>query len=136
MHDSDCLVPTLGVTWHQFLPVVYLPLWQVAASAPNAPFTTITAGNWGTIMYRGRELSLGKRDAYREFIELPTRTKLLFELAADIHAEREANDLELLRCHQWRVVDPYKVAGSPSAFRNISLVLGQKFVVQNQSTVR
>jgi hypothetical protein len=117
MHDADCLVPTLGVTWHHFPPIAYLPLWNVTASAPDAPFTTITAWNWGTMMYRGKELSLGKRDAYFEFIELPKRTKLLFELAADIDPERQANDLELLRRHHWRVVDPYKVAGSPSAFQ-------------------
>jgi len=118
MHDRDCLVPTLGVTWHRFPPIVYLPLWSVTPPPKCSAFSTLTAWNYGTMTYSGKELSIAKRDAYCEFVDLPARSKLSFELAADIHPEAEAKDLELLRSHGWTVVDPYEVAGSPVAFQH------------------
>ena len=30
MHDADCRVPTLGMTWKPFLPFVYLPWWRMS----------------------------------------------------------------------------------------------------------
>ena len=118
VHDPDCLVPTLGVTWHRFPPVVHLPMWEVTTVPPNAAFTTITAWNYGTITYEGRDFSLGKRDAYFDMVELPQRTRLTFELAANIDPDVEAEDLDLFQQHGWRVVHPYKVAGSPSDYQH------------------
>src|SRR3954454_19087427 len=43
----------------------------------------------GFLRSEGREFSLSKRDAYREMIELPERTGLPFEIAANIHPELE-----------------------------------------------
>ena len=47
MHDADCGVPTLGVSWTPFLPFVYLPWWPMAPDrGPQAPVTSVTQWTW------------------------------------------------------------------------------------------
>ena len=116
LHDSDCEAPTLGLTWHTFAPLIYLPLWKVVDPPRNAPFTSVTEWNWGSITYRDKQLNLGKRDAYEEYITLPKRTKRPFKLAANIPDEIR-DDRELLSCNGWHWVNPHVVANSPFAYQ-------------------
>jgi hypothetical protein len=118
MGDPDCEVPTLGLTWHPFLPLVYLPMWEPATDpGPRAPFTSITQWNWGELWLGARVLSIAKRDAYLRYIDLPERARRPFELAANIHPADQTGDRELLERHGWSLVDPHQVAGSPSTYR-------------------
>jgi hypothetical protein len=118
LHDPDCLVPTLGRTWHTFFPFVYLPMWKVAPDpGPRAPFSTITHWTWAQLVHEGRIMSISKRDAYLRYLELPQRLKRPFELAANIKPDDHTGDRELLDSHGWKRIDPWEVAGSPSAYQ-------------------
>src|SRR5439155_25952930 len=63
IHDPDCDVPTLGVTWHRFLPFVHLPLWNAMPDpGRSAPFTSVTQWTWEELWLGDRVLSVSKRD--------------------------------------------------------------------------
>ena len=118
MQAADCEVPTLGVRWHPFTPFVYLKMWD-ARTEPNlrSPFTSVTHWTWEELWLGDRVLSCSKRTAYLRYLQLPSRTGRAFELAANIHAQDETGDRELLLSNGWNLVDPYAVAGSPADYR-------------------
>jgi hypothetical protein len=119
LHDPDCEVPTLGVRWHRFVPVVHMPLWAAAPDpGRDAPFTSVTQWLWEELWHDGRVLSVSKRAAYLRYLDLPLRAGRPFELAANIHPEDSTGDRELLHKHGWRLVDPHHVAGSPAAYHD------------------
>ena len=118
MHDADCGVPTLGVSWTPFLPFVYLPWWPMAPDpGPQAPVTSVTQWTWEQLWWGDRVLSVSKRDAYLHYITLPHRVARPFELAVNLHPADQTGDRELLRDHGWRLADPSVVAGSLAAYR-------------------
>jgi hypothetical protein len=117
LHDPDCEVPTLNRVWHKFLPVMYLPLWRNSNPPVAGSFTSVTEWSWGDMEHQGRRLSLGKRDAYHEYLDLPARTGYPFELAANIWVDDGMDDRQILIRKGWRWVDPHEVAGSPSAYQ-------------------
>jgi hypothetical protein len=119
LHDGDCEVPTLGVKWHPFLQFVYLPMWN-AASDPgsDAPFSSVTQWTWEYLEFKGRILSVSKRDAYLRYVDLPRRAQRPFELAANIDPEDSTGDLESLRQMGWKLVNPHRVARSPLIYQH------------------
>ncbi len=118
LSDPDCEAPRLGLRWRPFLPFVYLPMWEAAPDpGPEAPFSSITQWTWEELSYRGRVLSLSKREAYLRYVDLPARTGRAFELAAFIGDKDPAHDREALRNGGWRIVDPHKVASTPETYR-------------------
>jgi hypothetical protein len=119
LHASDCQVPTLGVKWHQFVQFVYLPMWEVAPSpGDNAPFSSVTQWTWEELEFQGQILSVSKRDAYLRYIDLPARARRPFQLAALIHPTDPTGDRELLLQGGWNLVNPHRVARSPSSYQN------------------
>src|SRR3990172_8461975 len=124
LHDEDCEAPTLGLKWHPFTPFVYMPMWKVLPDpGTNAPFTSVTKWGWGSLKLKGRRLlSTSKGSAYMKYRELPHRTGRPFELAASIHPRVPAADQtgqrQLMEGHGWKLVDPRKVANSPSAYQS------------------
>ena len=118
LSDPDCEAPRLGLRWRPFLPFVYLPMWEAAPDpGPEAPFSSITQWTWEELSYRGRVLSLSKREAYLRYVDLPARTGRAFELAAFIGDKDPSHDREALRNGGWRIVDPHKVASTPETYR-------------------
>jgi hypothetical protein len=118
MHDADCGVPTLNLMWKPFLPFVYLPWWRMTPDpGERAPFTSVTHWEWEELWWQDRVLSVSKRDAYLRYVALPQRAARPFELAANIRLDDPTDDRELLRRHGWNLVHPYRVAGSPPAYR-------------------
>ena len=119
LHDADCEVPTLGVKWHQFVQFVYMPMWNVAPDpGEDAPFSSVTQWTWEYLDLKGRALSVSKRDAYLRYIDLPERVRRSFELAANIHSNDPTGDRELLLKMGWKLVNPHRVARSPSIYQN------------------
>ena len=93
MHDADCGVPTLGVSWTPFLPFVYLPWWPMAPDpGPQAPVTSVTQWTWEQLWWGDRVLSVSERDAYLHYITLPHRVALPFELAVNLHPADQTGD--------------------------------------------
>jgi hypothetical protein len=61
-------------------------------------------------------------------IDLPEQVDLDFEIALDIHPD-DVNDLNALRDHGWRIVDPKAVVPDPSSFRRYVQASGAEFSV-------
>ena len=119
LHGRDCEVPTLGVRWHRFPQFVYLPMWEFASDpGVNAPFSSVTQWTWEHLEFKGRALSVSKRDAYMRYVDLPRRAQRPFELAANIDPDDSTGDLESLRKMGWKLVNPHQVARNPSIYQN------------------
>jgi hypothetical protein len=118
LHDSDCTVPTLGLSWQRFFPFVYLPMWDVAGDPGEcAPFSSVTQWTWEQLWLERRVLSVSKRDAYLKYIEIPARTQRPFELAANIDWDDATGDRELLLSGGWKLSHPHQVAETPAAYQ-------------------
>jgi hypothetical protein len=118
LHDIDCEVPTLGVRWHPFIQFVYLPMWHVASDpGEHAPFSSVTEWTWEQLWLDDRVLSVSKRDAYLNHINLPNRAQRLFQLAANIDPDDHTGDRELLLEHGWELVHPHQVTSTLAAYR-------------------
>jgi hypothetical protein len=118
INEQTCGIPTVGLKWRPFHPLVYLPLWEFSSDpGQSAPFTSITQWTWETLRYGNRLISVSKREAYLKYLELPQLTERPFELAANIGRTDPAGDRGLLREHGWNLVDPHKVASTPEMYR-------------------
>jgi hypothetical protein len=118
INAPDSEIPTLGLRWQTFEPLVYLPAWQVHADpGRDAPFTSMTQWTWEELHYQGRVLSVSKRDAYLRYVRLPRLIDRPLELAANIGQSDPVGDASMLRQNGWRIVDPHQVAPSPESYR-------------------
>jgi hypothetical protein len=116
LHQADCLVPTLGLEWHPFPPLVFLPMWTVTPDpGASAPITTVTQWNWKEI-WEEPERSISKRAAYLRYLTLPQEAGRPFWLAANIHPADDTGDREMLRANGWHLVHPHETAGSPQDY--------------------
>lgn len=115
-----CPIPTGGIDWIPILPPVLLGEWQpVLPPSGRLRFTTVATWRspYGGLEIGGRTMSL-KHHQFRRLAELPELVPGAdFEIALHIHPG-DADDLELLCGHGWKVVDPLHAAGTPTAFRD------------------
>jgi hypothetical protein len=119
INAADSEIPTLGLRWQTFEPLIYLPAWQVKAPINReAPFTSITQWKWEELCYKQKVISVSKRDGYLKYMNLPKLARRPMELAANIGSLDPADDARLLREHGWRLVDPHRVAYSPESYRD------------------
>lgn len=111
-------VPTCGLRWRSILPPVHLPDWPVAAPAPDAPITSVASwrGPFGPIEHGGTTYGLRVHEL-RRFMDLPAMTGAPLVLALDIDPE-DAADRAALVAAGWTLVDPRRVAGTPSSYRD------------------
>src|SRR5215218_5167494 len=117
--QPGCRIPTSGIDWIPMLPPVLLDFFP-ELPAPPAPMRFTTVATWrspsGSVTIDGETMSL-KHHQFRRLIELPRRLPdAVFEIALSIHPG-DAADLDALRQHGWRIVEPETVAASPFAFR-------------------
>jgi hypothetical protein len=116
-----CDVPTDGIAWRPIRQPVLLDEWPVCAGNGDdrdaMRFTTIASwrGPYGRVNHDGKTLGL-KAHEFRKFVTLPMLTGHDFEIALDVDPA-DRRDVDALRGHDWRVVDPRAVAGDPFAFR-------------------
>jgi hypothetical protein len=97
---------------------IVLDHWPAQPINPVAPITGIGAwrGPNAPIEYRGHTYGLRVHE-FRKFIELPVLCPgTQFELALDIHPS-ETNDIQSLSENHWSLVDPKRVAATPSDYR-------------------
>jgi len=112
----DSPVPLGGVRWERTWPTVHLPAWPAQPPAPGR-WTTVT--QWWSGQYAvvdGETYDCNKRSGFLRVIDLPRRSGLPLELAANVHPG-ETEDRALLARHGWTLVDPAVVAGTPEDFR-------------------
>jgi hypothetical protein len=116
--DADHGVPLLGLKWRPFVQFVYLPMWAPAPDpGVEAPFTSVTHWTWEELWQGDRVLSVSKRAAYLAYLDLPRVAGRPFELAVNLHPRDRTGDRELLRGAGWRLVHPYRVAGTVSGYQ-------------------
>jgi hypothetical protein len=124
-----CGIPTGNIRWRPVRPPVVLDEWPQSDSGAPDRFTTIASwrGAYGPIEYEGETLGL-KVHEFRKMIELPEKVDLDFEIALDIHPG-DAKDLNALRDHGWRIVDPKAMVPDPASFRRYVQDSGAEFSV-------
>jgi len=111
-HQADCKTPTLGKTWHTFLPPVHIPAWKLTSDPGEAaPITSLTHWRWASnVPWQGQVINNSKRDAYLRLLDLPKKCRARFSLAANIHPRDDTGDRELLLANGWELVNPHLVA--------------------------
>jgi hypothetical protein len=124
-----CSIPTAGREWLPLPPPVTLDDWPVVPAPAAGGFTTIAT--WrsplGTLVHGDAEFE-GKHHQWRRLIELPRRSPQSFEIALQIDAADEADEIAL-EANGWRLVDPREVAGDPLAFRSYVQASAAEFSV-------
>jgi hypothetical protein len=122
-----CPIPTGGIRWRPVRQPVVLDHWPVSEEGDR--FTTVATwrGPYGPVQHGGKTFGL-KVHEFRKFIELPERVPQTFEVALDIYPAEE-KDLNLLRDHGWRLVDPRVAASDPATFRRYVQGSGAEFSV-------
>jgi hypothetical protein len=113
---GDSIVPTCGVPWIHTPPPVVLDQWPLATAVARDSFTTIA--NWrsyGSLRHDGVFYGQ-KAHSFRRLIDLPKRSPAHFAVALSIHPDETA-DIAALRQHDWELLDPLAVAGTPSAYQ-------------------
>jgi hypothetical protein len=108
---------------------VVLDEWPAANGGDHDRFTTIASwrGAYGPVEFEGETLGL-KVHEFRKVIGLPEKAGLDFEIALDIHPG-DAKDLDALREHGWRIVDPKTTVPDPATFRQYVQGSGAEFSV-------
>jgi hypothetical protein len=114
---SDCQLPKSSLRWKTFYPLADTKLLQSQPRPRLSKFTTIGQWYWsGAVEVAGEFPDLSKRIMFEPYLGLPARVpEAQFELAMNISPD----DPERARLQQlgWRVVDPHRVARTPSGYR-------------------
>lgn len=127
--EPGCSIPTAGRDWVPLPPPVTLADWPAVPAPAQRRFTTVA--NWrsplGTLAH-GDVAFAGKHHQWRRLIELPRRSPQPFEIALQIDAADEADEIAL-RASGWQLADPRQVAGGPLAFRSYVQASAAEFSV-------
>jgi hypothetical protein len=109
--------PLQKLRWKTFYPLVDTKLFRPQPK-PFAPkFTTVGQWYWGgAVEVAGEFPDLSKKLAFEPYLDLPSRIpEAQFELAMNIAADDPERE-RLLRVG-WKIVDPHRVACTPTAYR-------------------
>ncbi len=117
MGAPGCRMPTNGLPWRTFFPLVDLTLNRLALLPPRPRFTTIGQWYWANnIELNGAYADLSKGAKFEHFLGLPARVPgATLELAMNFAADDPAR--ARLLGHGWQLADPHAVASSPFAYR-------------------
>jgi hypothetical protein len=113
--QSDCRVPTCGLTWIPTLPPVVLDHWAPSTER-GARFTSVGSwrGPWAPVEYHGERYGLRVHE-FRRFAGVPRESGLDFEIALKIDPE-DRTDASRLIDGGWRLSDPRSVSGTPQDY--------------------
>ena len=110
-------LPRQRLQWKTFYPLVDTKLFR-SRPRPRVPnFTTIGQWYWGgSVEVDGKFPDLSKKFAFAQYVDLPIRVRgARFELAMNI--PRRDSERKWLARHGWQLVDPHRVARTPSRYR-------------------
>jgi hypothetical protein len=117
VHGSDCQMPKSSLCWKTFYPLVDTE-WFRPSPRPSVPkFATVGQWYWsGAVEVAGKFPDLSKKFAFEPYLDLPSRVpKAQFELAMNIAVEDP--ERQRLQRRGWKIVDPHRVARTPTAYR-------------------
>jgi hypothetical protein len=118
LKSNACPIPTGNIRWRHTRAPVVLADWPVCPPKIFDCFTTIASwrGAFGPVSNEGKTYGL-KCHEFRKFFALPQRVKQTCEVALQIHPA-DKKDLDALRAHGWRVIEPQTVAQDCDSFRS------------------
>src|SRR5262249_34958268 len=109
--------PDCGLNWIHIRPSVSLECWPYVRQPATDAFTTISSWWAGEWMTDGNETyDNNKRFHFLRYLELPSRTTHILELALNLGCGDE-EERQMLERHGWRVQHSHEVAGSPEAYQ-------------------
>jgi hypothetical protein len=133
--NPDCRVPLPArFPFRTTRPPVVPDLWAGDAGGPGEVFTTV--GNWrqwGRVRYQGEEYTWSKHSEFLKFLDLPRRTRQLFELALGSYQEA---DRRLLESRGWRMRNALEFSGDLDAYRQYIARSRGEFTVAKDQNVR
>jgi hypothetical protein len=116
IHNTDCLIPKLGLSWQNTRMPIVRQLWQTAASPPpkKGPWTTVMTWNAfkGKLLYEGVEYA-SKGTEFEKIISLPTRVSVPLKVAVGgVKAP-----LKRLSQEGWEAVDGPSASITPEQYQ-------------------
>jgi len=117
VHGGDCRLPRSPLRWKTFYPMADTEFFRCQSRPALAKFTTIGQWYWsGAVEVAGKFPDLSKQVAFEAYLGLPSCVPdAQFELAMNINADDP--ERERLQRLGWKVVDPHRVARTPSVYR-------------------
>ena len=128
-------IPTRGVDWQPILPPVALDAWPFHLDEGCQRFSTIA--DWRgsqEATFNGAAYG-GKREEFLRVLHAPQEANQRVEVALCI-GPQDFEDLGLLDQHQWRIRDPYAVAGDPHSYREFIQYSRAEFSVAKSGYVK
>jgi hypothetical protein len=126
VHEGDCQLPKSSLGWKTFYPLVDTKLFGPQAPPREPKFTTVGQWYWGgAVEVAGEFPDLSKKLAFEPYLNIPSRIpEAQFELAMNITAEDP--ERERLQRLGWKIVDPHRVARTPTFYRRyLASALGE-----------
>jgi hypothetical protein len=112
--DSSCRVPQCGLSWKPTRPPIVLEHWPFRFRPAARTFTTVMSWKTDvTLPSLGGGTYGGKDVEFRKFLDLPSRTSAVLEVAV-----AGAAPVADLRHHGWRVTDPQSRSATMTAYRD------------------
>ena len=110
------VIPLEGIDWRPMRVPVVLEQWPAVAVQEFSNFSTVASwrGPYGSVEFGGKTYGQ-KVHEFRNFIELPAKTGLPFEIVLNIDPA-DAKDRQSLEQAGWRLLSPSVVA-SPDQYR-------------------
>jgi hypothetical protein len=106
---GDCGVPLNGISYKKTRQPIDTELWPMVFDASAKFFTTI--GNYrqegSDVEYNGQTYRWSKHYEWEKFMDLPRRVNQKFELAMNVDAPEDRQQLE---SHGWRLVSPLNMS--------------------------
>ena len=117
VNSTDCRLPKNCLNWKTFYPVVDTKLYRPQPRPRSPKLTTIGQWYWsGAVEVEGQFPDLSKKYAFERYLDLPKRVpEAKFELA--MHINPDDPERERLRKRGWELVDPHRVARTPTKYR-------------------
>lgn len=113
--QREARFPDVGLKWQYTPPCVALDWWLPYPAVEGAPFTTIShwyGNEW--MEDAGEVYANNKRDGFSPFLDLPSRTAQLMELALNLGTKTEDDhDRATLLQKGWRIRHAYEVTSTP-----------------------
>ncbi len=112
-------IPDCGLTWHYTPPAVHLPAWPLTPAENSAPYTTVT--NWWSTYEKskGEVFNNEKRSTFLDYIDLPSKTDVSFELAIFLAKnETDRRECRQLEDKGWSVQRSQVITGTPADYRH------------------
>jgi hypothetical protein len=134
--NPDCKLPVSDRFhfWPTRQPVV-MDFWQLDGHGPGYSFTTI--GNWQQhwreVIFQGKTYYWSKHHEFLKFLELPSRTNQMFELALSSYEEQ---DRQMLEHNGWQVRHALDISTDIDVYRQYIAASRAEFTVAKDQNVR